>query len=347
MKKMLHTVAILLVSAALMAPTAEARGRNNSGSGAPQQQQQQQQSRPGNSGRGRQQSQPSSSRSTSGQQGTRTNGGGSSNSNRGNSSRNNGTSGRNNGSSNRTNGSSNRNNGQQSSNNGTRPGNSGRGHGNSGQGNGSSNHGSASSRPNRGQQAANNRPANRHDNHHGGHCPQPSHHPHNDYHHHRPHAHPHCHYHRPAPPSHWHCPSYWRPFTTICGISFGSSVNVSINWLWNNGYTITSYGNDVIYLASVPMLGICWDDATLYYSRNALCGSSFISSTPYYDPCYYNQAYSRLVANYGNPYLVQNINGGIEATWWGSGNQYIRLSIVNAYANNGSLRYFTTLSFGI
>ena len=31
MKKMLHTVAILLVSAALMAPTAEARGRNNSG----------------------------------------------------------------------------------------------------------------------------------------------------------------------------------------------------------------------------------------------------------------------------------------------------------------------------
>ena len=346
MKKMLHTVAILLVSAALMAPTAEARGRNNSGSGAPQQQQQQQQSRPGNSGRGRQQSQPSSSRSTSGQQGTRTNGGGSSNSNRGTSGRNNGSSNRNNGSSNRNNGQQSSNNGSRPGNNGTRPGNSGRGHSNSGQGNGSS-HGSASSRPNRGQQAANNRPANRHDHHHGGHCPQPSHHPHNDYHHHRPHAHPHCHYHHPAPPSHWHCPSYWRPFTTICGISFGSSVNVSINWLWNNGYTITSYGNDVIYLASVPMLGICWDDATLYYSRNALCGSSFISSTPYYDPCYYNQAYSRLVANYGNPYLVQNINGGIEATWWGSGNQYIRLSIVNAYANNGSLRYFTTLSFGI
>ena len=122
---------------------------------------------------------------------------------------------------------------------------------------------------------------------------------------------------------------------------------MSINWLWSNGYTITAYGNDVIYLASVPMLGICWDDATLYYSRNALCGSSFISSTPYYDPCYYNQAYSRLVANYGAPYMVQNVNGGIEATWWGSGNQYIRLSIVNAYANNGSLRYFTTLSFGI
>lgn len=122
---------------------------------------------------------------------------------------------------------------------------------------------------------------------------------------------------------------------------------MSINWLWSNGYTITSYGNDVIYLASVPMLGICWDDAALYYNYNALCGSTFINSTPYYDTCYYNQAYSRLVANYGNPFMVQNVAGGIEATWWGSGNQYIRLSLINTYANNGSLRYFTTLSFGI
>lgn len=331
MKKMLHTVAILLVSAALMAPAAEARGRNNgSGSGATQQQQQQQQSRPGNSGRGRQQSQSSSSRPSN--SGSQHNGGGSSS-----------------GSSNRTNNNGSRpNNNQGGQQSGTRPGNNGGRPGNSGQGHGNSGHGSSSSsRPNHGQQASNSRPGNRYDSHHGGHQPGPSHHPHNDYHYHRPNGHPHCDYHRPAPPHHWHCPSSWRPFTTICGISFGSTVNVSVNWLWNNGYTITAYGNDVIYLASVPMLGICWDDATLYYNRNALCGSSFISSTPYYDPCYYNQAYSRLVANYGAPYMVQNVAGGVEATWWGSGNQYIRLSIVNAYANNGSLRYFTTLSFGI
>ena len=339
MKKMLHTVAILLVSAALMAPAAEARGRNNGSGSVATQQQQQQQSRPGNSGRGRQQSQSSSSRPSN--SGSRHNGGGSS-SNSGSSNRNN-----NQGTRPGNNGGRPGNHGGQHSNNGTRPGNNGGRPGNSGQGHGNQGHGSASSRPNHGQQASNSRPGNRYDSHHGGQHPGPSHHPHNDYHHHRPNGHPHCDYHRPTPPHHWHCPASWRPFTTICGISFGSTVNVSINWLWSNGYTITAYGNDVIYLASVPMLGICWDDATLYYSRNALCGSSFISSTSYYDPCYYNQAYSRLVANYGAPYMVQNVNGGIEATWWGSGNQYIRLSIVNAYANNGSLRYFTTLSFGI
>ena len=339
MKKMLHTVAILLVSAALMSPTIEARGRNNGNGGGSSQQSQQQQSRPGNSGRGRLQNTPQSApHNTNNNGGSRSNNNGPRPGNNNNGSR---PGNNNNGSRPNNNGTrpGNNNNGSRPNNNGTRPGNNGSRPGNNG------------GRPNNGSRPGYN--DNHHTNHgpnHGhnhGYRPGPSHHPHNDYHHARPHGHPYCPYHRPTPPHHWHAPAGWRPFSTICGITIGSTLNISLNWLWNNGYTITTYGNDVIYLASVPMLGISWADATLYYSGGGLCGSSFINSTPYYDPCYYNQAYSRLVANYGQPYLVQNVQGGIEATWWGAGNQYIRLSIINAYANNGSLRYFTTLSFGI
>lgn len=165
-------------------------------------------------------------------------------------------------------------------------------------------------------------------------------------HYHRPNMPPYYSWHRPTPPRHWRPAHNWRPFHTILGITFGTALNASINLLLNQGYAVSSYGNNVVYLTNAPMLNLNWPDAMMFYNGGGLCGSRFIYSTSFYDMSRYNMAYASLVNGYGSPISVQNTASGLEATWWGTGNQFIRLAFNSDYAQNGSLRYFTTLSFG-
>lgn len=163
----------------------------------------------------------------------------------------------------------------------------------------------------------------------------------------RPHMRPHHPFFRPVPPPSWRPAPGWRPIRSILGITLGTTINISVNALLNSGYTVSSYGNDRIYLSNVPMLNLNWPDAIMYYnSGGSLYGSQFIYSTPAYNMNQYNMAYTTLTNAYGAPVSLQNISNGIEATWWGTGNQFIRLSFVSDYANNGLMRYYTTLSFG-
>jgi hypothetical protein len=95
------------------------------------------------------------------------------------------------------------------------------------------------------------------------------------------------------------------------------------------------------------MLNLLWPDGVLYYNTAGnLYGSQFMYSTPSWDMSRYNQAYAMLVNNYGSPISMQNTGNGVEVTWWGSNNQFITLSYAPEYAYNGTLRYFTKLSFG-
>ncbi len=245
-----------------------------------------------------------------------------------------------------------------------RPGNSGQRPGNNGNGQGQ--------RPggNQGQQRPNNqRPGNNQGHqrpsgsggYNGGsysHRPggyQPDHHPHGGGyhpggHHHgpsRPHMRPHRPFYRPTPPPSWHASRSWRPFRSILGITLGTAFNISINQLIHNGYVINSYGDNMIFVGDVVMLNMMWPDAILFYNNiGALCGSRFVYSTAGYNMNRYNMTYTSLVSTYGMPISVQNVANGVEATWWGTQNQFIRLSYTADYANNGSLRYYTSLSFG-
>lgn len=256
--------------------------------------------------------------------------------------------------------------GNRPSNPGNRPSNPGNRPGNGGGnqrpgGNNSHRPGNPGNRP---SNPGNNRPGNNHGGNHwrpgndrpggpGGHWdghrpPRP---PHAGNHHHGPHMRPHMRPHhpffRPVPPPSWRPVRTWRPFRSILGIALGSSINISINALINSGYTVNSYGNDCIYLSNVPMLNLNWPDAIMYYNTaGSLYGSQFIYSTPGYNMNQYNMAYTTLSSAYGAPVSLQNLANGIEATWWGTGNQFIRLSFVSDYANNGLMRYYTTLSFG-
>lgn len=194
---------------------------------------------------------------------------------------------------------------------------------------------------------------NNHNNHapnHGApnhHAPKPNHHaPHHSPVH-RPHCPPPRPYHRPVPPPSFRpyhgCPT----FSTIFGITLGTTINLSLDYLARNSYNVYGYGDDVIYLRNVNQYGYSWPDATLYYESNRLVGTQLIYSTSYYDHGRYNNVYHSLTNQYGNPVSVQNSSNGMTATWWGYDGQYITLDFRPSYTSNGQLRYFTTLSFGM
>lgn len=177
--------------------------------------------------------------------------------------------------------------------------------------------------------------------------PQP--HYHGDHHHgmpHRPMMPPQRPYHRPVPPPSF-CPYNGCPvIRTILGVTLGTAINLSVQHLLSSGYTITGYDNDMVYLSNVMQLNYLWPNATLYYGTGGLMGSEFVYSTSGYDISRYNMVYSSLLSQYGNPVSVQNSGNGITTTWWGYNNQYVSLSYYPEYAANGSLRYYTVLSFG-
>lgn len=153
---------------------------------------------------------------------------------------------------------------------------------------------------------------------------------------------------RPAPPPQWRPPHYWRPFHSVLGIAFGTAINLSVNALINNGYTVSSYNTNSVFVNNVPMLNMMWPDAILFYNDiGGLCGSRFMYSTGFYDMTRYNMAYTSLVNSYGAPASIQNTSSGMETTWWGTGNQFIRLTYSPQYNDYGDVRYYTTLSFGI
>lgn len=158
---------------------------------------------------------------------------------------------------------------------------------------------------------------------------------------------PHHGWFRPAPPPKWRPSHHWRPFRSILGIALGTTINLSINALVNNGYTVSAYDNNTIFVNNVPMLNMMWPEALMFYNNHGgLCGSRFMYPTTYYDMSRYNSTYASLVSAYGAPVSVQSVSGGMEATWWGTGNQFIRLSFASQYDGYGRPGYMTTLSFG-
>ena len=163
----------------------------------------------------------------------------------------------------------------------------------------------------------------------------------------RPHCPPTTAYHRPIPPASFRPSNSFPSFRAIFGITLGSTINISLDFLNRNSYVINGYGNDVIYLRNVTEYGYMWPDATLYYEANRLVGTQLIYSTNYNSHNRYNMVYNTLTNQYGNPIDIQYVTNGMIATWWGYDGQYITLEYHPTYTNNGQLRYITTLSFGI
>ncbi len=148
---------------------------------------------------------------------------------------------------------------------------------------------------------------------------------------------------RPMPPRAWRPRPGLPVIRGILGLSFGAAINISLDYLYNNGYTVDGYGNDIVYLRNVTALNYVWTDAALYYGTGGLDASSFYYSTPYYDAGRYNNVYRALVNTYGYPVATDNAGGMMSATWFGGNNGYITLSL----GAGSTGRFLTTLTFGL
>ena len=155
----------------------------------------------------------------------------------------------------------------------------------------------------------------------------------------------HPHY-RPMPPRGWRPASRIPVIRGILGLTFGTAINLSLDYLLSSGYNVDGYTNDIVYLRNVSALNYVWTDAALYYGNNGLDASSFYYSTPGYDLMRYNNVYNSLVATYGMPVSINNTPGVMGATWFGGNNGYVSLSF-GSNTINGRLRYLTTLTFGL
>ncbi|MDE6854617.1 MAG: ABC transporter permease, partial [Muribaculaceae bacterium] len=149
-------------------------------------------------------------------------------------------------------------------------------------------------------------------------------------------------YHRPVPPPHHYNCHGGPTFGTILGVALGTAINISLNTLINNGYNVSSYGNNVVYLTNVPQMNFYWPDAALYYNNGILTGSQFTYATPYYDTSRYNSLYSTFISQYGYPASTVNNGHTMSATWYGPSNRFVTISFTSQYGNN----FYTTLSFG-
>ena len=149
-------------------------------------------------------------------------------------------------------------------------------------------------------------------------------------------------YRRPVPPPSWRPVAYGPSFGTILGIALGTTVDMTLRTLINQGYGVTSYGNNVVYLTNVPQMNYYWPDAALYYNNGVLCGSSFTYPSSYYDMSRYNALYSTFCNQYGMPVSSVNQGGVVSSTWFGAGNRYVTLEFNSTYGD-----YYTTLSFGM
>ncbi len=162
----------------------------------------------------------------------------------------------------------------------------------------------------------------------------------------RPHRPKHIAWSRPVPPPSWRPIGRIPTIGSILGVAFGTSINLSLNYLFNNGYIVDGYGRDIIYLSNVNQMSYYWPDATLYYLNGGLTRSQFLYSTGYSDLSRYNNLYNTFVSSYGFPVNFHNSNGSFSATWFGYNNGYITLQYSPQYTNSGHLRFFTTLTFG-
>ncbi len=151
---------------------------------------------------------------------------------------------------------------------------------------------------------------------------------------------------RPTPPRNWR-PAYRRSLVSdILGLTFGTAINVTLDYLYNNGYRVDGYGSQEVYLRGVRELNYYWDDATLYYSGGGLARSQFFDSSVGYNLSRYNNVFSELCRRYGTPVSVNNYGNTRSATWFGYSGDYIRLEYSMMDSYGGGYRYFTILTYG-
>lgn len=155
-------------------------------------------------------------------------------------------------------------------------------------------------------------------------------------------------FYRPVPPPRPAVISYVYPsVTSILGLAFGSFLDAGINALYNAGYNVLGYADNMVYLSNVNQLGYIWPEATVYYTDGLMSNTQFQYWTTYYDTGRFNSVYNLLTNTYGYPINNYTENGIRYVNWWAGGDTaYITLQYGPGLGNNGrTTYYYTTLTY--
>lgn len=153
-------------------------------------------------------------------------------------------------------------------------------------------------------------------------------------------------YHRPVPPPHYVYSGHGPSFRTILGMVLGTAYNVSLNYLYSNGYTVVGSGDNTIYLNNVSQMNYNWPDVVLHYNNGLLNSSQYIHACGWRDMTRYNSLYNNFCAQYGAPASVNCSGSVMNATWFGYDGRFVTIQYAPGYLANGGSCYYTTLTFG-
>lgn len=154
---------------------------------------------------------------------------------------------------------------------------------------------------------------------------------------------------RPMPPAHYrpYCgPVRMSLGEAILAFTLGTAFNASLDYFFDNGYSVGGFANDVIYLNNVSMCNFIWPETSLFYNNGYLATQQYCYASPYNDRARFNIIYRDMCRAYGNPYM-RNLPSGLSATWMADGGNYITLEYQPTYSPSGVLNFFTTLTFGL
>ncbi len=143
-------------------------------------------------------------------------------------------------------------------------------------------------------------------------------------------------------------PNGYRPIagspiiSGIFGLPFGSSIYHSLDYLFDRGYEIDGFYNDVVYLRNVKELGFFWPDAIIRYDNfDRMKSAELHYSTSYNSTSRYNKILKELRRIYGKPYTYKTAKGERKTIWYGSDFRgYITLEY-----HRIDNRYYTTVVY--
>ena len=150
----------------------------------------------------------------------------------------------------------------------------------------------------------------------------------------------------PAPPRRVYVVPTVPTIGTILGLTFGSFIDAGINMLYNSGYNVLGYANNVVYLGNVNQLGFLWPEVTVYYNDGLMSDTQFQywSQTP--GDGRYLAIYNTLCRTYGVPVESYTVDGVLTSSWWAGGNTgFVTLQYGPGLSQTGSVYYYTTLTY--
>lgn len=126
----------------------------------------------------------------------------------------------------------------------------------------------------------------------------------------------------------------------VLGLTWGTSFNDALNYLYYNEYYIDGFENSIVYLTDVELLDYDWEDVMLQFDGNDnLDYVEFASWTTDYDTSRFFSLYNYLCSVYGTPVSYAN---SMYSWYGGDGIGYVNLGF-----QTGDDVYYTVLAFGV